>query len=232
MENSYVDTKFLGRHIAFPGTSDGHGKLLTLAERIISLYDDSSFAVRLVTLPQANTCGGMFFSFIYTASDQKVTPNVFWVACYPGDYIYGASTPIGTLQSIADESHNIAAAYSLEGSSLFVNSKAARVQVESGTNGSGGTVDIKIQECDDNATWVDWATGGFTQITEANDNTVYAKQYTGGLDYVRVVATVGTAACTFGVTIATLHELAAPQETFVVHSDGVYWHVLVRETTP
>lgn len=41
---------------------------------------------------------------------------------------------------------------------------SAVVSFESGVNGASGTVDVKIQESDDNVTFTDWATGAFTQV--------------------------------------------------------------------
>jgi uncharacterized phiE125 gp8 family phage protein len=38
-------------------------------------------------------------------------------------------------------------------------------------------------------------------VTESNDNTPYEKEYTGTKQYIRVVATVGTIACSFGVSV-------------------------------
>jgi uncharacterized phiE125 gp8 family phage protein len=60
-------------------------------------------------------------------------------------------------------------------------------------------VDVKIQDSDDETNWTD--VESFDQVTEANDNAVYEKEYTGIKQYLRVVATVATAACEFGVSI-------------------------------
>ena len=104
-------------------------------------------------------------------------------------------------QSIVYGSHVIAAAYSLEGYSFDVLGYSTTVKVTSGDNLTGGTVDIKLQHSDDNITFVDVASGSFTQITTLNDNMVYTKAYTGTKQYLRVVSTVAVAACTFGVEI-------------------------------
>ncbi|MBW1953957.1 MAG: hypothetical protein JRI66_12915 [Deltaproteobacteria bacterium] len=79
----------------------------------------------------------------------------------------------------------------------------ALVVVHSGTNGAGGTVDIKVQESDDNSTWADISGAAFDQITEANDNDIYVGRINlkPRKKYIRVVATVGTAACVFGAVI-------------------------------
>lgn len=83
------------------------------------------------------------------------------------------------------------------GTSIDVLNKLALINVNSGQNGSSGTVDITIQESDDNITFFDWYS--FTQITESNDNQIHEKQYTGTKQYIRVVAVIGVATCFFSV---------------------------------
>jgi len=106
-------------------------------------------------------------------------------------------------QSIAPGSHVIAAAYSLKGSGVSVAGYGALVLLEAGTNGSGGTIDAKIQEADTDTdlAYTDWAGGAFAQVTTANDNATHEKAYTGTKPYIRVVATVAVAACEFGVSV-------------------------------
>jgi uncharacterized phiE125 gp8 family phage protein len=106
-----------------------------------------------------------------------------------------------TVQSIVPGDHVIAASYSLVGTGVDVLGYRAIVNLNSGTNGAGGTVDAKIQESDDDATYADWTGGAFTQVTTANDNAVQEKEYTGTKQYIRVVATVAVATCDFGVDI-------------------------------
>lgn len=108
---------------------------------------------------------------------------------------------ISTSQSIAPGAHIVAAAYSLVGTAIDVLGYQAVVNLVSGTNGSSGKVDVKLQDSDDNVTFTDVASGAFTQVTEANDNATYEKAYTGGRRYLRVVCTVTTATCSFGVDI-------------------------------
>jgi len=98
-------------------------------------------------------------------------------------------------QSIAPGSHVIAAAYSLVGAAVAVVSDSVLVMLNCGTNGATGTVDVKIQDSDDNVTFTDWTGGAFTQVTTANDNAIQEKEYTGARAYVRTVATVALAAC-------------------------------------
>jgi uncharacterized phiE125 gp8 family phage protein len=109
-------------------------------------------------------------------------------------------------QSIVAGSHNTAAAYSLTGTSVDVLGSSVLVVLDCGANGTSGTVDVKLQDSDNNSTWSDVTSGAFTQVTEANDNAIYTKAYTGVKQYLRVVSTVAVAACNFGVSI---HEQTA-----------------------
>lgn len=69
-------------------------------------------------------------------------------------------------------------------------------------NGAGGTVDVKIQECDTlTGTFTDWATGAFTQVTEATDTVIQEIAYTGTKKYIRTVAKPLVAACEFGASV-------------------------------
>jgi uncharacterized phiE125 gp8 family phage protein len=113
------------------------------------------------------------------------------------------SDDVAVVNSIAPGSHVIAAGYTLAGTGVLVTAKQVLVILNAGANGTGGTVDVKIQESDDNATWTDVTSGAFTQVTEATDNAVYEKAYTGLKAYVRAVATVATASCEFSVDVVT-----------------------------
>jgi len=106
---------------------------------------------------------------------------------------------ITTEQSIAPGSHAIAAAYSLEGASVDVLGYSVLVNLDAGACGAGATVDAKIQDSDDGITWTD--VESFDQVSEANDNVIYEKAYTGLKHYLRVVATVAANACEFGVSV-------------------------------
>lgn len=108
---------------------------------------------------------------------------------------------ITTAISIAPGDHVIAAAYSLVGGAVEVSGYDVLVNLVTGTNGSGGTVDVKLQESQDNSTWSDVSGGAFTQVTEANDNAVQEKAYTGSYRYIRAVATIAVATCDFGVDV-------------------------------
>jgi uncharacterized phiE125 gp8 family phage protein len=79
---------------------------------------------------------------------------------------------------------------------------SAVVTLDSGTNLATGTVDAKIQECDTaTGTYTDWTGGAFTQVTTANDNAIQEIAYTGSKQFIRVVAKVLVAACSFGIQV-------------------------------
>lgn len=103
------------------------------------------------------------------------------------------------VQSIAPGSHSTVANYGLEGNSVDVRGYSVLIYLNAGTCGSGGTVDVKIQDSEDGTNWNDVAT--FDQVDESNDNAVYEKTYTGIKRYIRAVATVAGATCEFGVSV-------------------------------
>ena len=70
-----------------------------------------------------------------------------------------------------------------------------------GTVVATGTVDVKLQESDDDNTYTDVSGGTFTQVTPANDNAVYELEYTGSKQYIRAHATIANANATFAVNI-------------------------------
>jgi len=108
---------------------------------------------------------------------------------------------VDSTQSVAPGSHAITEGYALIGTAVDVLGYSALVLLESGTNGATGTVDVKIQESDDNITFTDWTGGAFTQVTTANDNATYEMAYTGTKQYIRVACKVLLAACEFGVSV-------------------------------
>lgn len=112
---------------------------------------------------------------------------------------------IDTTQSIAPGAKAIANNYTTHvGTGIEVLNYQAIVNLISGTNGADGTVDCKIQESDDNVTYTDWTGGAFIQVTEANDNAIQEKAYTGTKRYIRTVAKVLVAICDFGTTVIRL----------------------------
>ncbi len=144
---------------------------------------------------------------------------------------------ISTTQSIAPGAHAIAASYSLEGSAVDISGNDAMVILESGTNGSGGTVDMKVQDSSNGTTWADVASGSFTQVTTANDNATYEFLYTGRKQYLRGVATVGTATCDFGVTVVEGSVYTAEDDllTLIIgaarqHVERVLYRALITQT--
>ena len=107
---------------------------------------------------------------------------------------------IATEISIAPGDHIVAASYTLQGSAIEVSGYDVLVNLISGTNGAGGTVDVKLQESNNGAIWND-VTGAFTQVTEDNDNAVQELAYTGAYRYIRAVATIAVNTCDFGVNV-------------------------------
>jgi len=104
--------------------------------------------------------------------------------------------------SIAAGSHGVVAGYTLLGTAIDVLGHSTVVYLTPVNNGTGGTVDVKIQEADTlSGTYTDWATGAFTQVTEANDTTIQEKAYTGSKKYIRTAAKTLVAACEFGTSI-------------------------------
>ena len=106
-------------------------------------------------------------------------------------------------QSIAPADHAVAAAFSLEGTGIDVLNSAAVVYLVSGTNSAGATLDVKIQESDDDITYTDVSGGAFAQVTTANDNATYEKAYSGIKQYIRTVATIAVDTAAFNVDIVT-----------------------------
>jgi uncharacterized phiE125 gp8 family phage protein len=117
---------------------------------------------------------------------------------------------VSAVQSIAPGSHAIAAGYTLVGASVDVLGYEAAVVLEAGTFGAGGSVTVKLQHSDDEASWADVAGGVFSAVTEANDNATYELAYSGTRRYIRAVATVAVAACEFAVTV--LRSMSVTQE--------------------
>jgi hypothetical protein len=96
---------------------------------------------------------------------------------------------------LAAGSHAVADNYTTHvGTAVDVLGKQAIVYLRPVNNGTGGTVDTKIQESDDGTTWTDVTSGAFTQVTEANDTTIQEKQYTGSKQYIRTASKVLVAA--------------------------------------
>jgi uncharacterized phiE125 gp8 family phage protein len=104
-------------------------------------------------------------------------------------------------QSIKPGSQSIVASYGLVGTAVDVLGKQAIVDLNAGT--CAGTATVKIQESDDNTNWTDFTGGAFVAVTSANDDAIQEKEYTGSKQYIRAVATVAGAACSFGADVIT-----------------------------
>lgn len=103
---------------------------------------------------------------------------------------------------IAAGSHLVVTGYALLGTAVEVLGKTAVVYLQPVNNGTGATVDCKIQECDTTSgTWTDWSGGAFTQVTEANDTTIQEIAYTGTKKYIRTAAKTLVQACEFGTSV-------------------------------
>ena len=113
----------------------------------------------------------------------------------------GFADVVSEVQTIVPNAHATAASYGLTGSTAGTDVYNALVILNSGTYGTGGTVDCKIQESEDAASWADWSGSAFTQVSTSNDNAIQEIEYTGGKPYVRAVATVAGAVCDFAVTV-------------------------------
>jgi len=96
----------------------------------------------------------------------------------------------------------IIGAYGLEGVAVDLLGSDVLVVLEAGTFGAGGTVDVKLQSSKTGAApWVDVVGGAFAQVTDLTDETTYELAYSGGVRYLRAVATVAVDICAFGVYV-------------------------------
>jgi uncharacterized phiE125 gp8 family phage protein len=104
--------------------------------------------------------------------------------------------------AIAPGSHPITTGYTLFSQAIEVLGHTAVVYLQPVNNGTGATVDCKIQECDTSTgTWTDFAGGAFTQVTEANDTVIQEISYTGTKKYIRTAAKTLVQACEFGTSV-------------------------------
>lgn len=133
--------------------------------------------------------------------------------------------------SIAAGSHPVVTAYTLKGAGVNVLGKRAVVFLQPVNNGTGGTVDVKIQESDTDvdAAYADWTGGAFTQVTEANDTVIQEKEYTGVKGYIRVIAKTLVADCEFGVSIMVDSGNTAEDDLLTEHIQTAREHI--EETT-
>lgn len=109
---------------------------------------------------------------------------------------------IDQTQSLVPDVYAVADNYTTHvGTGVEVLTYDSLVVLNSGTNQATGTVDVKIQESDDNVLYTDWSDGAFTQVTTANDNAIQEIAYTGTKRYIRTVAKVLLATCEFTTTV-------------------------------
>lgn len=108
-----------------------------------------------------------------------------------------AATPDWT---IVQSTHGIGTS---QGSAInVIGYSPVRVSLSADTCGYSGSVDVTLQDSNDGSTWTDVAScRAFSRVTEANDNTTYEKNYAGGKNYLRAVATISGATCNFGVSV-------------------------------
>lgn len=129
-------------------------------------------------------------------------------------------------QSLAPDNYAVADNYTTHvGTGIDVLRYEAIVNLNSGTNGTSGTVDVKIQESDDNVTYTDWSGGAFTQVTTSNDNAIQEKAYTGTKQYIRTVAKVLMATCDFGTTVIRNNPQSADDDLLNDHIKTAREHV-------
>ncbi len=130
---------------------------------------------------------------------------------------------LNTSQSISPGLHVIAAAFSLVGASVDVLGYIPLVNLNTASCGVGGSITAKIQESDDEISWQDFDDGDFTVVTEANDNAVFEIEYIGAKQFIRVVATVAVASCSFSSDILT-------ETGFEIEDDAILaWIQVARE---
>ena len=79
---------------------------------------------------------------------------------------------------------------------------------------SGGTVDIHLEESDDDVTYADVVGSTFAQASTGNMNTVIEKEYIGTKQYVRASASAAGAASVYGVNV-TKYAPTSPEDSYI-----------------
>lgn len=133
-------------------------------------------------------------------------------------------------QSLAPGAYAIAANYTTHvGTGVDVLGYTSLIVLSSGTNGATGTVDVKIQESDDDVTYSDWTTS-FDQVTTTNDNTIQEVAYTGVKQYIRTVAMVLLASCDFGTSVIRLTATTAEDDLLntIIKASRIYVEDITR----
>jgi uncharacterized phiE125 gp8 family phage protein len=119
-----------------------------------------------------------------------------------------------TYQSLPPASRNFTSV-PYNGASIDILNKSTIVNVNAGTNQATGRLDVHIEESDDNITFTDWTDGEFAQITTANDNAIFEKEYTGSKRYIRAVGVVSNASCEFSVDVVTSNNSESVEDTLL-----------------
>lgn len=131
-----------------------------------------------------------------------LTTKTYIVRDRSGSFTLGEVLTNGTATADQGTSYpTFTSGYYLIGTGVDVLGKQALANLNAGTVGSGGTIDAKMQESDDNSTYTDVTSGAFTQVTSANDNAIQEQAYTGAKRYLRVVAKPLVAASEFSAEI-------------------------------
>lgn len=111
---------------------------------------------------------------------------------------------LGSTQSIAPGVRTVATGYVILGAAVNVLGYPTIVYLNCGE--ITGTLDVKIQECDTaDGTYIDW--DAFTRVTTGN--ATYEKEYTGTKAYIKTIAQVLTAPCSFGTSIIKKEAITA-----------------------
>jgi uncharacterized phiE125 gp8 family phage protein len=112
----------------------------------------------------------------------------------------------GTLADSVTELQTISpgsrAAGTVTGAGVDVSDGTAVVVVSTGTIEPAATVNVHIEESDDDAIYTDWAGGAFDEIDGADDNSVFEKQYTGRKPYIRAIAVTAGGTAVYAVTVS------------------------------
>jgi uncharacterized phiE125 gp8 family phage protein len=120
--------------------------------------------------------------------------------------------------SISAVSHPITTGYTLLGTAIDVLGHSAVCYVSPTSVGTGGTVDVRISECDtETGTYTPWASSAFTQISAAAGNTTTRQEqaYTGAKRWIRLEAKTLVAACVFGCEIM-VYEPITTEDTMML----------------
>ena len=181
---------------------------LTLAEAKAHLRIDSESFAENITTEQSIVSGDHIVAASYSLVGSSVEVSGFEVLVNlvsgtngTGNTVTAGSFATGTVYRILTVGTTDFTLIGAASNTVGVIFTATGAGSGTGTAIALGTVDVKLQESNDNSTWSDVASGAFTQVTTDNDNAVQEKAYTGSYRYIRAVATIATATCDFGVEV-------------------------------